>query len=105
MKGIKRTYSASGSVVRAAIRWSYWGVIAAASAVRGISVREQIRDRSTERGMDYWRDLEDWVGGWPYECATPAAVIEFVTALGYTALRHTERSSFAAVNEFLFRRI
>ena len=29
------------------------------------------------RGMAFWTDVRDWLGGWPYEPATSAEVIDF----------------------------
>jgi hypothetical protein len=39
-----------------------------------------IRDYSSEsgRGMDFWHDVRDWLGGFPYEYATPAMVFNYV---------------------------
>lgn len=31
-----------------------------------------VRDYHQHRGMNYWNDLHDWLGGYPYESATPA---------------------------------
>jgi len=32
-----------------------------------------------ERGMEYWHDIRDWLGGLPFEYATPAAVENHIT--------------------------
>jgi 2-polyprenyl-6-hydroxyphenyl methylase/3-demethylubiquinone-9 3-methyltransferase len=102
MKVIKRTYSKSGPVVREALKWSYWGVTSAVQIARGRSVLDDIRDRNSQRGMDYWRDLEDWVGGYPYECATPAEVTSFVELMGFKLVNQVVRNTIASVNEFRF---
>jgi len=104
MKVVKRVYSSSGPMVRAMLRGPFWLATAAVTTLRGGSVREQIAERASIRGMNYWRDLEDWLGGWPYECATPDAVNAYVAKLGFREIRSTRRSSFAAVNEFLYQR-
>ncbi|MBX6323737.1 MAG: methyltransferase domain-containing protein, partial [Rhodospirillaceae bacterium] len=36
-----------------------------------------------ERGMSPWPDLVDWVGGWPYEVATPEAIFRFYRDRGF----------------------
>ena len=36
-----------------------------------------IRDYRALRGMEFWTDVRDWLGGWPYEPATPAEVTGF----------------------------
>lgn len=55
------------------------------------------------RGMSMWRDLVDWVGGDPFEVATPGAVVEFGCRHGrqLTRLVTTNRHG---CNEFVFSR-
>ena len=36
-----------------------------------------IRDYRANRGMSFWTDVRDWLGGWPYEPATPGEVTAF----------------------------
>ena len=35
------------------------------------------------RGMNRWRDIIDWVGGYPYEVATPDEIFDFYHARGF----------------------
>ena len=104
MRWIKRAYVASPPLGQELIKWSYWGVTAAVQVARGRNVSAEIRGRLRERGMDYWRDLEDWVGGYPYECATPEAVRAFVEGQGFTQRAARVRNTIASVNEYLFTR-
>ena len=39
--------------------------------------------RRMGRGMSRWHDSVDWVGGYPYEVATPEAVFEFCRERGF----------------------
>jgi hypothetical protein len=55
------------------------------------------------RGMSRWHDLIDWVGGYPFEVATPDAVFEFCQARGFTLERLVTRQGLGC-NEFVFRR-
>ena len=55
------------------------------------------------RGMAPWPDLIDWVGGLPFEVATPHAVFDFVRARGFSLqLLRTQQGH--GCNEFVFRR-
>ena len=57
----------------------------------------------TKRGMSFWRDVIDWVGGLPFEVATPEAVVDYCQLRGFrlTRLVTTQRNG---CNEFVFVR-
>jgi 2-polyprenyl-3-methyl-5-hydroxy-6-metoxy-1,4-benzoquinol methylase len=55
------------------------------------------------RGMSRWHDIVDWVGGYPFEVATPAAVVTRAQALGL-AQEHFVPGPGGACNQFVFRR-
>lgn len=61
------------------------------------------RQYGHERGMSPWRDLVDWIGGWPFEYATPEAVFEFFRNRGFTLCRLVTRQG-RGCNEFIFFR-
>jgi 2-polyprenyl-6-hydroxyphenyl methylase/3-demethylubiquinone-9 3-methyltransferase len=54
------------------------------------------------RGMSPWWDLVDWVGGYPFEVATPAAIKEFYAARGYRLLKSKEVGKALGCNQFVF---
>jgi 2-polyprenyl-6-hydroxyphenyl methylase/3-demethylubiquinone-9 3-methyltransferase len=59
-------------------------------AVAGLRIREYIRswiEPRPERGMSRWRDIIDWVGGYPYEVAKPEEIFDFYRARGFTLTR------------------
>lgn len=61
--------------------------------------------RQTTRGMSYWYDLIDWVGGYPFEVATPEQIFEFYRARGFE-LRHLKTcGSGLGCNEFVFEKV
>jgi 2-polyprenyl-6-hydroxyphenyl methylase/3-demethylubiquinone-9 3-methyltransferase len=55
-----------------------------------------------ERGMDFWFDVVDWVGGYPYEYATPEEVKRFVCSKGFELRRYIAAQVPTGCNEFLF---
>ena len=65
-------------------------------------VRRWTRYRSL-RGMSRWHDHLDWVGGFPYEWATPAEVIAFHRDAGFEHLMTVDAIAWGC-NEFTFRR-
>jgi 2-polyprenyl-3-methyl-5-hydroxy-6-metoxy-1,4-benzoquinol methylase len=54
------------------------------------------------RGMSRWRDIIDWVGGHPYEVATPEEIFDFYRARGFTLMRLKAGRVGLGCNEFVF---
>jgi 2-polyprenyl-6-hydroxyphenyl methylase/3-demethylubiquinone-9 3-methyltransferase len=57
-----------------------------------------------DRGMSLWHDMLDWIGGYPFEVATPEAVFEHHRGLGFTLIRLKTCGGRMGCNEFVFRR-
>lgn len=55
-----------------------------------------------ERGMSLWHDMVDWVGGFPFEVAKPAEVIDYYQRRGFT-LEKLRKSDGLGCNEYVFR--
>ena len=53
------------------------------------------------RGMSAWRDVVDWVGGYPFEVATPGAIFEFYRKKGLQLVK-LQSSNAHGCNEFVF---
>lgn len=62
-----------------------------------------IREYGQARGMTIWRDLEDWVGGYPFEVARPEELFDFYFDRGFTLLRMRTTNSLGC-NELVFSR-
>jgi 2-polyprenyl-6-hydroxyphenyl methylase/3-demethylubiquinone-9 3-methyltransferase len=58
-----------------------------------------------ERGMDFWYDVVDWIGGYPYEYATPQEVERFVISQGFVLRRYVAAQVPTGCNEFVFVKI
>ncbi|HKP86183.1 MAG TPA: class I SAM-dependent methyltransferase [Blastocatellia bacterium] len=59
---------------------------------------------STERGMSRWRDIVDWVGGYPYEAAAPEEVFDFYKARGFELAKLKCGGVGLGCNEFVFKK-
>jgi 2-polyprenyl-6-hydroxyphenyl methylase/3-demethylubiquinone-9 3-methyltransferase len=57
-----------------------------------------------ERGMSRWRDMVDWVGGYPYEAATPEQIFDFYEARGFRLVTLKCGGVGLGCNEFVFIR-
>ena len=56
------------------------------------------------RGMHWWYDLVDWIGGWPFEVAKPEAVFDFLRDRGFELVQLKTCGGGLGCNEFVFRR-
>src|SRR5581483_10216342 len=65
------------------LRTAYIGWLRAALALRGETFSTYVDEYRLRRGMDFYRDVHDWLGGWPYESARPEEVHSFLGELGF----------------------
>jgi 2-polyprenyl-3-methyl-5-hydroxy-6-metoxy-1,4-benzoquinol methylase len=72
-------------------------------AAKRLVTREDARKQS--RGMDFYYDVVDWVGGYPYEYFSKTEAIAFVESLGFECVRSIDSRVPTGCNEFTFRRI
>ena len=56
------------------------------------------------RGMSYWHDLVDWIGGYPFEVACPEQIFDFLRARGFRLDRLKTCAGGLGCNEFVFTR-
>lgn len=65
-----------------------------------------IRNYSAQslRGMSYWHDLIDWIGGYPFEVARPEQVFEFLRLREFQLERLKTCGGGLGCNEFVFSR-
>ncbi len=54
------------------------------------------------RGMNRWRDIIDWVGGYPYEVATPDEIFDFYHERGFELDKMRCGGVGLGCNEFVF---
>jgi len=59
----------------------------------------EVRSR---RGMSRWRDIVDWVGGYPYEVAAPEAIFDFYRVRGFELRRLRCGGVGLGCNEYVF---
>ena len=56
------------------------------------------------RGMNRWHDIIDWVGGYPYEVATPDEIFEFYKTRGFALTKIKTGGVGLGCNEFVFEK-
>jgi len=60
------------------------------------------REIKRMRGMSAWRDVVDWVGGYPFEVAKPEQIFDFYRARGFVLTRMKTDGGSLGCNEFVF---
>ena len=57
-----------------------------------------------DRGMNRWYDIIDWVGGFPYEVASPEEIFEFYREKGFSLTKMKTKGVGLGCNEFVFKK-
>lgn len=60
------------------------------------------REEGSSRGMSAWRNLIDWVGGYPFEVAKPEEIFDFFRERGFTLQKMRTEGGDLGCNEFIF---
>ena len=83
----KRFYANAPHAVQWVIRSLYITGYFSRLMLRGRSPIAYVKNYNSLRGMDFWHDTHDWLGGYPYESVRPDEVREHLTALGFIDFR------------------
>jgi 2-polyprenyl-6-hydroxyphenyl methylase/3-demethylubiquinone-9 3-methyltransferase len=108
---IKRTYNQLPALMRVP-----FALLVSAPAELKSIVKATVRLRPHEyidtwrayrsrRGMSRWRDIIDWVGGYPYEVATPDEVFELCKSRGFVLTKLNVGRVGLGCNQFVFEKI
>ena len=83
----KRRYAQASPGVQRAMRALYLAAHRVCCVVFGGNYRDMVANYRSARGMDFYHDVHDWLGGYPYETALAPEVEARMAALGFTAER------------------
>ena len=102
---IKRFYANRGAAIRWCMRALYMVYFTLGMLAHRRNPLTYIRTygKGSARGMDFYRDVEDWLGGYPYEYASATEMHTFFRKQGFILVRET-RTSREGCNEFVFRK-
>lgn len=102
---VKKTYNRLPAGLRWLTLWPafirLWGPTFIRDFVRGTPFRTWTGYSDT-RSMSPWRDVVDWVGGYPFEVAKPEEVFEFYRTKGFKMIRLNTCGGGHGCNEFVF---
>jgi SAM-dependent methyltransferase len=75
----KRWYAGASRAAQARARAVYLAVF---RLLHRRTFTDYVATYATKRGMDFYHDVHDWLGGWPYESILPAETDDFMRQLG-----------------------
>jgi 2-polyprenyl-6-hydroxyphenyl methylase/3-demethylubiquinone-9 3-methyltransferase len=100
---IKRTYVRSPQPIRTLLVAAY---VVASMVPKLLAFRNPLRimrEYRRNRGMSYWHDARDWLGGFPFEAATAGEVFTAIHGQYGLNLVCLNSTNGAGCNEFTFR--
>lgn len=80
----KRAYAFAPRFVQLAIMAFFKSVYLTALLATGRNPPRYIGEYHSNRGMDWHHDVQDWLGGYPYESATPEEISDLLQPLGFS---------------------
>jgi len=107
---VKKLYNRLPNGTKFLVVWPSFWVLNWRSMVKDFFRGEPfktIRDydkRKNERGMSFWHNLVDWVGGYPFEVATPGQIFDFFRERGFLLTKLRTCGGSLGCNEFVFEK-
>lgn len=78
-KAVKRRYNAAGPRQRRLLEWwCAWRFHLLPELVRLRNPLRSFQKLASGRGMEFWTDIRDWLGGWPMEFAGVRETIDYL---------------------------
>lgn len=96
-KFIKWFYNVVPGFIKTIMIYTFWAIILTAKSA--VTKRNPFK---MERGMDFFYDVVDWVGGYPYEYATIQEIKDFVQTHGFKIIKTIPAKVPTGCNEFAF---
>lgn len=101
---VKRVYNHAGSIKKRWMEWAYaWRDSIRGHLIRGKNPLSYMKSYKQSRGMSYWHDVKDWLGGYPMEFAGNKETELFGREKLGLELIHIKAGE--GNTEFLFRKI
>jgi SAM-dependent methyltransferase len=83
----KRWYTGASERAQSRAQALYARLFAFTLFLRGKRLADHVQGYRRSRGMDFFRDVHDWLGGYPYESVSPRELDRFMASLGFTRSR------------------
>jgi len=97
---MKRLYVSMPRPVQLVMEWLYFLIHVGKICLALKNPVTVMRSYKKKRGMSYRHDLNDWLGGYPYEHATSEELFEFYQKRGYT-LQKLQTTNYIGNNQLV----
>jgi 2-polyprenyl-6-hydroxyphenyl methylase/3-demethylubiquinone-9 3-methyltransferase len=97
-KQIKGFYNISPKLIQRLMIWCFYIVIAIAKMI----VTRKNPFTKKKRGMSFYYDVVDWVGGYPYEYAGKEDIVNPMKKKGFTLVKFVKAAVPTGCNEYVF---
>jgi len=98
-KQIKYFYMKSPLIIKKALIWVIFII-----RLLGNLIINQKNPLKQDRGMNFYFDIVDWAGGYPYEYASVDEVKRYFEKNGFKTINVIKTSGFTGCNQFIFKR-
>jgi 2-polyprenyl-6-hydroxyphenyl methylase/3-demethylubiquinone-9 3-methyltransferase len=104
----KRLYTHAPRTIQGLVRAGYMAARRLAMLATGRSFRKYVASYRSSRGMDFYHDVHDWLGGYPYETTLAPQVEAKLANLGFKAERVFARPMSSGIlgsgcDEYVYR--
>ncbi len=97
---IKKIYNYSPGIIKKLMVYIFYVVIFIAKFL--VTFKNPLKK---ERGMNFYYDIIDWVGGYPYEYASKSEIVTFMEKRGFKLYRFKAAAVPTGCNEYIFEKI
>jgi SAM-dependent methyltransferase len=104
---VKRTYNQSSKIVQNLMEYTYvvYFCLGVAITLRNpFKIIDGYGSDASTRGMDFWHNVRDWVGGFPYEYATAGEIFTYDHEKHKLELMFLETHDGHVYNQFTFHK-
>lgn len=105
---MKKTYNNVPGIIQKLMAVAYLVLFAVKGFIKDcLFLRNPLaryKNKVKERGMSVWYDVVDWVGGYPFEVATPDEIFEFYKKRGFKLVKLKTVGRGHGCNEYIFQK-
>ena len=99
-RGIKWLFNKSPGIIKRVLFYIFLFI-----KFLGVLILQRKNPLRKERGMHFYYDVYDWIGGYPYEFADIDEVCGYFQKNGFTTEKVYPTAGFTGCNEYVFRKV